>query len=1309
MDFVKNLAGGNKDDNTSQQQSEGGSGGGFMDKVNNMAGGGAAGEKNEDGLDKAVDYVQENFLGGGSQNNESAVEQAKDEAISDAIRDQYKGATGNLRQQNSAKKRKHAIPEFVKALRRDSFQTTWEAVGAASGLAGLMRLLSIRDLRQLCKRLGMTASALKARPQRREGLSELVIILFGGHEDTRPLSRYYQDIVPACDLTIIQRFEQSWTPSQQKYLLAGQREHNEIKFLDEISSEDVLLSQRQSLFRGNIPFTEKILATILTSTFCPPDLIDELAMPSLKRLLKSRYDDTTRDQYLDLVLQVIRKHDKIAGQLSLENGGLVQYIVDRWCNAPSERKQKLRLFLEQAIELLPSTPKSRAKDLQRIQQAICSTRLSYEGRYEFFRLLLLHMKDYQIDIESNSEEDLYRLRQFPQWPSLLFFSMSYPMSLRLFEKLDKLFPQKDFLDPAARKETILNHSIKHSPCGDAEMVKALLIRKSKTQHEHPDVTDLVMERRTKAQQSREAVERAYWAISAVHLCVAAGDLSTLKETVVWSRRFVKDSAVSYRLFSGDVLKTQEIEELLGAMPDGNVDSPENAAAFTSSLRTSDIDLANDILIELVNTATMAAGEPGFQATQWAWLFVLATSTTDRRSRRLDVLLKSLPHLSPSMHFERDWLEAVWKPTIDALIQIETTLHDSLYNTLVPVLYRDYIKGIYLYQRLANTSISPHLLAELTRFLIDQMRARLGSAGLKAQIHNVVSAIDRLANSEPQLACPFISDLILDDDFNEASSWHRQLMSYKFLSVLPARKAEEFLRTMANAITERMREQNHNFDSKEARSVKESDGSMKRKTVKVTTVKMLAQILQHKIFINPSLSCEILIGLLSEARHIDIRVAITASLFDTMEEPDCPPSIRDQILSALEEFIVPVASRLDERRDLAGSDWTAVEDGMSLPVVGEDSALLDLLIEKTRLSKLEGADKLRLARLVMATLEMSALLNERFLRLFMARNNFSLEEALPGMPVHLEALSEAFIHLMPYIPSVVFLMAEAAAFTHIEPSPGIKAISKAIQEDRELVNSNAGKHWLSQFAGDSLDRNIIHVPRLIQQNSEQLDSKLVTDGVNRASLLQFIHGCIERMMRVEKTGDIVSLVRRLCSDRLKSRENWEIWHKNCLPVIETIIRKIKEAQPHCLYLINLHTLPLPLPDATEEEDQAFVEKLHGIIKGLAGRQGYPYHTDLETLKQEINYWPLLQSYGRFALKLAAVQDYDFKSTEQPSLADYLGWEIVAHLLTKASGPQRAARDVKRLLEEWKTSKDKMINVMGIDLSRTIQHRDWLATN
>ncbi|KAG5959952.1 hypothetical protein E4U58_004806 [Claviceps cyperi] len=66
----------------------------LKDKLNSAAGGGQRGEQNEDGLDKAIDFVQEKFLGQGDQSNESAAEQAKDEAISDLIRDKYKTTTG---------------------------------------------------------------------------------------------------------------------------------------------------------------------------------------------------------------------------------------------------------------------------------------------------------------------------------------------------------------------------------------------------------------------------------------------------------------------------------------------------------------------------------------------------------------------------------------------------------------------------------------------------------------------------------------------------------------------------------------------------------------------------------------------------------------------------------------------------------------------------------------------------------------------------------------------------------------------------------------------------------------------------------------------------------------------------------------------------------------------------------------------------------------------------------------------------------------------------------------------------------------
>jgi hypothetical protein len=45
---------------------------------------------------RGVDFVQEKFLGQGAQDNENAVEQAKDEQISDFIRGKYKDTTGTV-------------------------------------------------------------------------------------------------------------------------------------------------------------------------------------------------------------------------------------------------------------------------------------------------------------------------------------------------------------------------------------------------------------------------------------------------------------------------------------------------------------------------------------------------------------------------------------------------------------------------------------------------------------------------------------------------------------------------------------------------------------------------------------------------------------------------------------------------------------------------------------------------------------------------------------------------------------------------------------------------------------------------------------------------------------------------------------------------------------------------------------------------------------------------------------------------------------------------------------------------------------
>merc|ERR1712000_558018 len=77
MDFVNKFTGGDSNDSNNKKDENKSGGGGIMDSVNNFAGGGKQGEKNEDGLDKAVDFVQEKVMGQGDQSNESAAEQAR--------------------------------------------------------------------------------------------------------------------------------------------------------------------------------------------------------------------------------------------------------------------------------------------------------------------------------------------------------------------------------------------------------------------------------------------------------------------------------------------------------------------------------------------------------------------------------------------------------------------------------------------------------------------------------------------------------------------------------------------------------------------------------------------------------------------------------------------------------------------------------------------------------------------------------------------------------------------------------------------------------------------------------------------------------------------------------------------------------------------------------------------------------------------------------------------------------------------------------------------------------------------------------
>jgi hypothetical protein len=358
---------------------------------------------------------------------------------------------------------------------------------------------------------------------------------------------------------------------------------------------------------------------------------------------------------------------------------------------------------------------------------------------------------------------------------------------------------------------------------------------------------------------------------------------------------------------------------------------------------------------------------------------------------------------------------------------------------------------------------------------------------------------------------------------------------------------------------------------------------------------------------------------------------------------------------------------------------------------------------------------------MGAVEQLAVNNTRWMKLFLSKNNFSLEEDIPHLPVHLTTVSALYGQLQPYTPVSVFNMVRSAALINVDPSPGILRITKAIQEDRDLVNSKAGKHWLSQFSNpgrDSFKFGIMLSAAMVQQSPADRESKLAGNGVSLPMLQSFVIEYIERLLKIGQADMVMTLVMRLSGGRFEDRQNWNDWMENSVPVIKKMISKTEEVQESIrrkeaetrrlpsVFRMKLRTIPVPLSDGTAEEDKAFTEELYKLIGDLGSRQYHPYHMDFQKLKEEFDYWPLTQSFGRFALMLAEFQEYDLASTEQPTLKDYLCWEIIGHILTKAKDPKDAniVEDVRQLMRKWETCEDEAMRTMGMKFKGLLKDAD-----
>ncbi|KAH7363476.1 hypothetical protein B0T11DRAFT_93985 [Plectosphaerella cucumerina] len=913
--------------------------------------------------------------------------------------------------------------------------------------------------------------------------------------------------------------------------------------------------------------------------------------------------------------------------------------------------------------------------------------------FPLFRLLLLHLLEFPVDISDDSDAGLERLRKLSNmdhvsWPLEVFTSTEPSLALALLNRLDKVDPTSSFIRvPGSRRTVLQQKGELDGRHADVEVLRAMLQSRlwAADDPRFQRTRDIIEKRKQQAVTAREPLKRAFWAQSALNLCVASGDLDLLEEALIWARRFAKDSQTSRGLFvgHGTGVLTDELDRLLSCVPRED----DHPSRLSSDYVVKGIAAANRIAIELAQVVAAAASEPAFNIYHWANVLLVTRTMVKLRVDGAAAFAKVIDD-EPLRN------ETIWKPTITNFFDLDDRhpTSASAHRELLPSGPRI---ATLIGQLLHH--MTPNHLAELASFSLQTMKTRLSAESLRAMTDATVSITMCLTRSDqPALACPFICQAITNDG-GENSSWHRQLFTVEFLSSLPAAAAKEFLHSIASGITDIMREQN----ARPWRPDMKPDPSARH--VKVTTIKMVAQTLRGNVYLDALSTTNILISLLDEARHIDARITLVSSLIGILEEPTTTPSLRQRVLVALEASVVPVLARVNERFPVADDEWEKV------PEVGDESPLLSTLIERAGSVKLGTEDKAFLTGIITQGLVQSVENNKLWMQAFLAKNNFVVD-SLPSSPVHPAILESVLAKFYEFVPVSLLDTMKSIALANLNPPADVAQVTKLVKADTELAASNAGLHWLRVF--DDSPRRVLDLGL-----SEAVAVFLHTDEpachhISDLDLRSFIVEAAESMVRLGEVDILDSLVFALSCKRTQGGKHLDVWNNKGVPIIEDIVDVAQELQdasdrPSVLpntFRLQTKVLPIPFSD-TQKPSSA--EALDTLARGLSvhieqlARHRVPYHIDFQHLREDMSYIQT-QDLAYVAVALAAIEDA--VSARDPTLETYLRLELVADFLEKASDPgEEVAGQVRELVGIWKTCKAEGLRVMGQQVEKTLTNK------
>ncbi|OTA61592.1 hypothetical protein K449DRAFT_434680 [Hypoxylon sp. EC38] len=370
-------------------------------------------------------------------------------------------------------------------------------------------------------------------------------------------------------------------------------------------------------------------------------------------------------------------------------------------------------------------------------------------------------------------------------------------------------------------------------------------------------------------------------------------------------------------------------------------------------------------------------------------------------------------------------------------------------------------------------------------------------------------------------------------------------------------------------------------------------------------------------------------------------------------------------------------------------------------------------------------KIWMERIILPILNSSAINHQRWTTLFLKLNGFDFNiKDLPSIPLNPMLLADLFRKYPVHFPPSTFDTIKDVVKINISPGNSIAFINKAVRTSHELLQSNAGKHWLSVWGTreNPLSLGAFQFADLLFDKTMNSSGKAL-GGATIKTLQNFIIEIAEMHYSMSGVFGLDTVIGELdFPGRINSPETHKFFKLNCIPLLTGLKARIKtprtvnwqynpnqqSQQTPVTWLITLQILKGKYwqqdPEILADTDiQEFVRDVTSHIKQLAISEG-PCYESWRTLKQAA----LHQFHKRHFLSLA----FEFgllEKVETPdrSFVDFLRFDLASEFISEAEVREDenplTVMQLEMLFYYWGIDPNEVIRTRAESLAQMLNNR------